>query len=205
MEQSAGTWISISRRARRITLQRYLLSKLVYEKNKFSVTDLIALYHNQLWLEQKCAHDSGFLSKFGKTLEVISSLLKEINFRAEFTDRAVTRFSVKVKSLLEDFIFPSRNYSQVKLRYGGFVQPVDINLTNLERKTKNLHKRRIGIGYRDKGSLKNPAVDGSPSWQEVATHRGPLHEVPNGKKKKPVQSSNSTLRYVTVDKNGRIS
>lgn len=103
MEQTQKM-ISISRRARRITLQRYLLSKLVYEKNEFTASDLLALYLNQLWLEQKCAHDSGFLQKFGKTLEVLSSLMKEINFRTDFTDRALRRFQSRIKENLEDFV-----------------------------------------------------------------------------------------------------
>jgi hypothetical protein len=30
-------------------------------------------------------------------------------------------------------------------------------------------KRFIGIGYRDKGSIRNLAYDGSPPWQEVAS------------------------------------
>lgn len=201
MEQTQKM-ISISRRARRITLQRYLLSKLVYEKYEFTASDLLALYLNQLWLEQKCAHDSGFLQKFGKTLEVLSSLMKEINFRTDFTDRALRRFQSRIKENLEDFIFPRRNFAQISILYRGFVQPIDPTLKTLERKSKKLSKRRIGVGYRDKGTLKNPAVDGSPSWQEVATHRGPLYEVLHGKKKKSIKGSNSAFRYVNVNNQG---
>jgi hypothetical protein len=35
-------------------------------------------------------------------------------------------------------------------------------------------KRIIGIGYRDKGTARDPAIDGSPSWQEVASQAGQL-------------------------------
>lgn len=31
-------------------------------------------------------------------------------------------------------------------------------------------KRRIGVGYRDKGTAKIDFIDGCPSWQEVAAH-----------------------------------
>jgi hypothetical protein len=35
--------------------------------------------------------------------------------------------------------------------------------------TKLPAKRFVGVGYKDKGNRRDPAVDGSPSWQEVAT------------------------------------
>lgn len=190
--------ISISRRARRITLQRYLLSKLVYEKEKLTTAEFVAIFENQLWLERKCATDSEFLQKFGKTLEVLSKILKEINFRADFNDLTLSRFQRKVKEQLEsDFLFPRRNYPQIDLRYRGFVQAVDPNLALLERRSKRTSRRRIGIGYRDKGTLKNPAKDGSPSWQEVAMHRGPLYGATDDKKKSN-DSSNSPIKYVKV-------
>jgi hypothetical protein len=190
-------YISISRQARRITLQRYLLSKLVLETWRFTASDLYALFLNQLWLEQKCARDSGFLQKFGRTLEVLSSLMKEINFRTDFTDRALRRFGTRVRNNLAELLIPKRNFRQVDRRYCGFVQPIDPTLRSLERRSKKLQKRRIGIGYRDKGTLKNLAVDGSPSWQEVATHHGQLKEVPH-EKKKSTKSFNGPIRYIRI-------
>lgn len=189
--------VSISRRARRITLHRFLLSKLILETEKFTATDLSALFLNQLWLERKCETDRGFLAKFGRTLEVLSVLMKEINFRSDLTDRAVWRFGTRVRDSVPEFLIPRRNYRQIGQRYGGFVQPIDPTLKDLERRAKKVQKRRIGIGYRDKGTLKNLAVDGSPSWQEVATHQGQIREVPRDKKKS-TKGLNGTIRYVTI-------
>jgi hypothetical protein len=31
-------------------------------------------------------------------------------------------------------------------------------------------KRFIGVGYKDKGSRRDPAFDGTPSWQETAQY-----------------------------------
>jgi hypothetical protein len=42
-----------------------------------------------------------------------------------------------------------------------------LNRTLVPKSVKN--KRFIGVGYKDKGSRKDKAVDGSPSWQEVAS------------------------------------
>lgn len=184
--------VSISRRARRITLQRFLLSKLFYGIEKFTVVDLYALFLNQIWLEQKCATDEEFLRKFGRDLESLSIILKEINFRADLTDRALIRLRRRCKDQLEDFLFPKRNYAQIEKLYKGFVQPIDESLALLDRGSRRISKRRMGIGYRDKGTLKNLAKDGSPSWQEVAMHRGSLYDGEKFEKKKSFPADNST-------------
>lgn len=199
METVSQKFVVISRRARRITLQRFLLSKVVYEEKNFTPTDLLGLFLNQLWLESKCRSDAQFREKFGKSLEDLSSILKELNFRTEFTDRAMSRFRMRIKNKLEKFYFEHRNYTHIRIRYNGFVQPVDPTLRNLEKRSKKLQRRRIGIGYRDKGTLKNPAVDGSPSWQEVATHRGPLYGGTN-EKEKPIKTTNCSLKYICIKK-----
>jgi len=40
---------------------------------------------------------------------------------------------------------------------------------NLKLRRKPRPKNRIGVGYRDHGTARNVATDGSPSWQEVAS------------------------------------
>lgn len=34
---------------------------------------------------------------------------------------------------------------------------------------RRVHKRYIGVGYRDQGNMKNIATDGSPRWQDVCS------------------------------------
>lgn len=43
-------------------------------------------------------------------------------------------------------------------------------IENRRIKRKLFEPARIGIGYKDKGSLTNTAEDGSPKWQEVASN-----------------------------------
>lgn len=167
--------VRISVRARRITLHRWLLGRLHFDTEKFDLTDLCCLFENQLWLEAKVQSDPEFSSKFGKSLEDLSILLKEINFRQEFTLRALRRFRERVLETLEDFILPSRNYHSLSKTMKGLfsLEPS----SPLGKSVKSFPpKARIGIGYRDKGSAKDPAYDGSPGWQEVAAHRGPLYK-----------------------------
>jgi hypothetical protein len=166
--------VKLSSKVRRITLQRFILSKLVYNNDKFRFLDLCALFENQLWLEEKCLKEEQFAKKFGKPLEVLSKILQQINFRTEFSTKALNRFRKKVEQELENFIYPKRNYAEKnKLCNGSFSFQ---NAKQLGKLTKLLPKKsRIGKGYSDKGSAKNLAKDGSPGWQKVAMHRGPLY------------------------------
>jgi hypothetical protein len=171
--------IRISPKVKRIYLQRFLLSKFVYFKEELRLKDLCCLFENQLWLEKKCQSDPEFRSKFGKDLESLSIILKEINFRTETTDRTIEKFARRLKENLSDFILPRRNYSEAKKKCNGSFQLKD-SQSQGKLKRQLPPKSYIGIGYRDKGSAKNVAKDGSPSWQEVATHRGPIYH--KGKK-----------------------
>lgn len=166
--------VRISKRAKRITLQRYLLAKAIYFMEDFSLQDLACLFENQLWLEDKVHKDNQFAENFGKDLESLSIILKQINFRMEFTERSLRRFSIKLKQELEGFYLPKRNYQQTAKLYSGFYTLVQNS--PLGKLTSSLPETsRIGKGYRDKGSARNPAKDGSPKWQEVAAHHGPLY------------------------------
>lgn len=45
----------------------------------------------------------------------------------------------------------------------------DLQPLHPENSRPRTHKNFIGVGYKDKGNLRNSAIDGSPSWQEVAS------------------------------------
>lgn len=166
--------IRISPKVKRIYLQRFLLSKFVYFKEELRLEDLCCLFENQLWLEKKCQSDPDFSSKFGKDLESLSIILKEINFRVNTTDRTIDKFAKKLSENLSNFILPRRNYKEAKSKCNGSFQLEDAKSSG-KLKSQIPPKSYVGVGYRDKGSAKNVAKDGSPSWQEVATHRGPIY------------------------------
>jgi hypothetical protein len=158
-------------------LQRFLLTKLVFHLEDLESRDLLALYENQLWLEDKCVKDETFQQKFGKDLESLSKIMKEINL-TQFSKKAVVRLSNRVKLELRTLYLPERNYLAAKRKLSGLYRLIDSKQIGTD-KSKIPPKGFIGKGYRDKGSAKNKAKDGSPSWQEVAMHRGKLFH--NGK------------------------
>jgi len=165
--------VKYSRRLRRVSLQRFLTSKIVYEVDKVTTHDFVALYDNQLWLERKCLSDKDFSSKFGSSLEELSSILKEANLRQGLTPKTLLRLSQGIQLNLNGFIVPHRNYPDFKKRFSGLFSVR--TLSPPSEANRNLPpKRIIGTGYRDKGTARDPAKDGSPSWQEVASRAGQL-------------------------------
>jgi len=164
--------VKYSRRLKRISLQRYLVSRVVFEVTQVNVErEIFALFDNQIWLEQKCLTDSDFNRKFGKSLEVLSTLLKEINLSAGISTKAILRLSGRFKTALPGFFVPKRNYPDFKHRFSRLFQVVTLAPPS-EHNRKLPPKRTMGTGYRDKGTARNLAKDGSPSWQEVASRAG---------------------------------
>jgi len=166
--------IKISPRVKRIFLQRFLLSKFCYNLEDCELRDLCCIFENQLWLERKCQTDPEFAEKFGKSLEDLSIILKQINFRKEITQQALRRLSKRIKDQLRTFTLPKRNYKDGFKRCNGHFKLLD-SFSPGVLKRELPPKTYVGKGYRDKGTVKNMAKDGSPSWQEVAMHRGPLY------------------------------
>lgn len=129
--------------------------------------DILALFENQLWLERKCQTDQDFSKKFGNALREISSILKGVNLRRDLSIQSLRRISSEFHQNLEDFLVPTRNYKSFKSRFAGSFQILPAKQPGIP--VGALPPRKvIGKGYGDKGTLKDEARDGSPSWQEVA-------------------------------------
>lgn len=163
--------VKIGKKTKRISLQRFLLSKCVYEPDRIVLQDLVCLYENQLWLERKSLKDPNFFRKFSDNVFTISFLLKEADLKS-FNNLIIRRFSKRIRARLQDFLVPERHYLQWKKRFSGrfSLQPNILNrMVPSELTNKVNPTRSIGIGYRDKGSRRNLAKDGSPDWREVAS------------------------------------
>jgi hypothetical protein len=160
--------VFIGKKVKRVGLQRYLVSKICFEVDKVVLADLICLFENQLWLESKALTDREFNTKFGSTLEVVTLLLKELNLSQGLNARALLKFSSRLKSGCQDFLFPPRNYASMKAKFSGTYTPRYRRPTGTPNKLLPPIKY-IGKGYGDKGTAQIPELDASPSWQDVAT------------------------------------
>lgn len=161
-----GCRVVYSKQLKRIRLSRYLVSRLVFEPEKVNFQEVITLFDNQLWLEDKALKDPGFRQKFGKSLEDLSRILKETQ-RSEPISSYISRLSRKCKNQLEGFYFPQRNMGEHrrdlsdKFSVKRSKQPGILNQYLPP-------KAVIGVGYSDKGTRRDPAYDGSPHWTDVA-------------------------------------
>lgn len=160
--------VVIGKSVKRISLQRFIVTKICLEPEKISSRDIFTLYQNQLWLQDKSHREKEFASKFGNSLEDLSIILKNLNFSTNFELPKLIALKTRINVELEDFKIPTRNYQSFKSRFEGtyhivFSKPQGIL-------TKNLPPvRYIGVGYKDKGSATKPEFDGSPNWKDIAS------------------------------------
>jgi len=160
--------VLIGKSVKRISLQRFIVTKIVLEPDKISSRDVFTLFQNQLWLQDKSHREKEFERKFGKSLEDLSIILKNLNLSVSLERSKIIGLRNRIKIELEDFLIPTRNYQDFKNRFEGtyhiiFSKPQGIP-------TKNLPPvRYIGVGYKDKGSTSKPEIDGSPNWKEIAS------------------------------------
>lgn len=165
---SGPTRVTYSRRLKRVLCSRYLIGKLVYSPEKVNFAEVLVLFDNQLWLEDKAEHDPGFRQKFGGTLEALSNILKrtpDVGSSSSY----IARLSKECKSQLEGFYPPERNLSTMGLHVIGLFHVEGSK--SLGRDVKTIPpKGHIGKGYSDKGTRRDPAYDGSPHWTDVAIH-----------------------------------
>lgn len=160
--------VLIAKKTKRISLERYLLSKVAFFPETVNERDLLALFLNHIDLQEKAEREMDFAQKFGSDLESVSTILKSINLTHGVSKRSLTVMSEKVKVVLSHYIVPRRNFEDFRLRFHNsyhliFREPQGVPTDTLPA------KRWIGVGYRDKGSAKDKAIDASPSWQSVAT------------------------------------
>lgn len=160
--------VTYSKQLRRITLQRFLLSKIVYDLETVTFNDLLVLYDNLLWLQAKAGIDPGFRQKFGSFLEKLAELLKKTRVHPSTFDRTIRGLVPELKEVSEGHLLPRRNISTVEKYVKGKFHVIPTKALG-KPKAELPPVRFIGIGYRDKGSRRDPALDGTPRWQEVAT------------------------------------
>jgi hypothetical protein len=127
------------------------------------------LFQNQLWLQQKCETDPVFRERYGEFVLTLNTILKNTNLSRGLTKGAAKSLKRKLREALVDNLYKERNIKQISEKVMDSFTTKSWRPPGIE--TKLLPpKRYIGIGYRDKGSARDPAQDGTPSWQEIASY-----------------------------------
>jgi hypothetical protein len=131
-----------------------------------TIGDILILYDNILWCQDKALKDPGFQEKFGSSLEDLAKILKALRFTANSFQNNLRTMSMRFRNL-GSFIIPAKNLNGVYVHVRGSYHILPTKESGIP--TSQLPpKRFIGVGYKDKGHRRNSATDGSPSWQTVA-------------------------------------
>lgn len=162
--------VNYSKKLRKITLLRCLVTKAKVNPRGLTFKDVVALYDILLWAQTKSGGDESFRLKFGEALEAIARLLKSVRFGTiQSQSEIIEKVSRVLRHTPDEFCLPTRNFASVYQHVKG-----DYTLQRIESEgvpnNKLPPKQFIGKGYGDKGTAKKPWLDGSPSWQEVATN-----------------------------------
>lgn len=170
-DMSEGIWskqrtVMIGKNVRRITLLRYLVSKIVYEIETIELRDVLAVYSCILDVQDLASKDPSFNQKFGSTLEVLAKLLKGVRFK-KLDSKNIEMLRKALVNTPETFLYPKRNLSGIRAKVGGTYSITYLRSQGTLNKLLP-PKLYIGKGYSDKGTARNTAEDGSPRWQDVA-------------------------------------
>ena len=170
--------VIVGRRTKRITLERAIASKVAFFPKLISRDDLLVLYDNLLWLQQKSYSDPDFSKKFGLYLKVLAYILKNHRGKDALTAKSIQELSDSFLRNLSGFLLSKRHTLSTLKR---IMQKVEVRHPKQPGVLKSSLSPAayIGVGYRDKGTAKKPWIDGSPSWQEIAMQ--PIKEFINEK------------------------
>jgi len=166
--ENSGTQVKYRRRIKRITLQRVLCSRIAYSLEKVTLDEILVLYDNLLFCQDLASKDESFRKKFGNSLEELTIILKSSNLQNEDPRKAGILFSKKFKNQLKGFLIPERNLVQVEQHLNKAYSLLPSRRPGDKLPNQPPPKKFIGVGYKDHGSRRDTAKDGSPSWQEVA-------------------------------------
>jgi len=162
-----GYTMKIKKGTNRIVLVKFLLGKLVFSVEGLNIEEYLLLYH--LFFELTEIKDRIFHEKYKNNLIGLSKLLSEMNSIKCFPVHPTERATREILRITQGFIPTPREYF-------GLAGQRDIRncfrliLNDTIVPQKLPPKRFIGVGYKDKGTCRDPAFDGTPGWQFYARY-----------------------------------
>lgn len=161
--------IKFTRKHKVVTLARYLCGKIIFQPERVTREELLIMYYNFLGIQDIAEKNENFVRKFGQDLESLAKILKSFRISSKTSELDLRKLGSKMKQELTNFYLPERNLSTVEksiaqMWYLTPPRPAGIPKNRLPPKAY------IGKGYTDKGTARDTAIDGSPAWQEIASH-----------------------------------
>jgi hypothetical protein len=161
-----GYTMKIKKGTNRIVLLKFLLGKLVHSIEGLNIEEYLLLFH--LYYELTEITDPFFVQKYYEKLFELHKLLEELGKVKVFPIHPTERAKTEITRTLS-LIPTAREYfglsGQRDLRSCFRLVLFDTIVPK-----RPPPKRFIGVGYKDKGTCRDPAFDGSPGWQFYATY-----------------------------------
>lgn len=162
-----GFSVKIKKGAKRITLFRFLLAKMVFDPEGIHLDEWLVLQELYFLLTE--SQDPSFQRKYADWLIELKWFFSRMREIQVFPVQIKEEHSEELSKHLGEFL-PSRSAyfglrGNRQLRNSWSL----ILLSQVNQHKRRLEKRVIGVGYKDKGSRRDPH-DGSPDWREVCSH-----------------------------------
>jgi hypothetical protein len=163
---SKGYHMIIKRGTNRMVLLRFLIAKLRFSAEGISLEEYLLLYH--LYFDLSESKDPNFQEKYKVFLKKVQENLEFLNENRIFP----IILGEKERQYLDEIF--SNDIPKAR-EYFGLAGQRDIRdsfrliLHDAIEPKRFAPKKVIGVGYKDKGTCRNIAFDGSPSWKEIAT------------------------------------
>lgn len=164
--------LKIKKGIKKKDLFRFLLAKMLYEREEgLHLDEFLVLWELYLQLMETISKDPSFREKYGEFFQNSFIFFRELGsqkvFPIRIEEQGHLQYLERIAQVLEPML-PSRSAyfglkGQKSLKSGFSLVFQDELLSR-----KIPEGRRIGVGYRDKGSRRDLAFDGSPDWREVA-------------------------------------
>lgn len=174
LDLSGGFKVKIQKGIRQITLFRFLTAKALYDEDGMHLDEFLVLF--EIYYNLLSQTDTSFVEKYGKWFEETIPFFQDLAKATVFPLKLEKSEERSFRNLIEFLapVLPSKSAyfglkGQKGLRRGWRIQ---LNRTLPPARIQP--KAYIGVGYRDKGSRKDVAYDGSPHWKEVASHNAEM-------------------------------
>ena len=142
---------------------RFLLAQYRWDSERFDKNSLEELHYiNQLMLE-RFEGNRNHRKKFLLLLK-LQDFIRRIGLQQSAETRKVVMWNYPRECI---HVLPDA-HTYFGLR-GNEFQKTSYLKWRTSRARKNRPQRFIGVGYKDKGTWSNKAIDGSPSWKVVVT------------------------------------
>lgn len=162
-----GYKMIIKQGTKRMTLLRFLLSKMLYEEEGISIEEYLCIFH--LYYDLSEITESHFVLKNGSNLEKVETILSKLTDNRIFPLILSSGTKDQIETLLGHFL-PSRRefFGLVGQRELSLSFRIVLNDTLVPQKLPP--KAYIGVGYKDKGTRRDVSVNGTPGWQEIGSY-----------------------------------